>query len=159
MPRSYDDSNPKDRLGLLKAPIGYYPNIARIMAARVFANSAPEYGASNWRVKKVRMSIYLDAIDRHTIALRAGQDIDPKSGEPHEAHINACTAIIMEARAIGNLIDDRLELDPAVAVLDAMTAKSYGAKRRALKPTPARTLDQVRADAARTKAKRGRSRA
>jgi hypothetical protein len=100
------------------------------------------------------LSIYLDAIDRHNIALRAGQDIDPKSGLPHEDHINACAAIINEARAIGNLIDDRLELDPSARILDAITDKGYDKARSAIKPTPARTLDQVRAAKVKAKARR-----
>ena len=156
--KRFDDANPKDRIGEMKAPVGYYPNSARIGASRVFANSAPEYGRSNWRTKKVRLSIYLDAIDRHSIALRAGQDIDPKSGLPHEDHINACAAIINEARAIGNLFDDRLELDPSARILDAITAAGHDAARRSLRPSPARTLDQVRAEEARRKRRRRRGR-
>lgn len=140
-------ANPKDALGLMKAPIGLYPNVARIAASLVFAQSAPEYGEFNWLNNPVRLSIYLDAIDRHNIALRAGQDIDPKSGHPHEAHINACAAIISESRALGILIDDRFEKDLAAQMLDALTPKAYHATRRKVTPRPARTLDQVRAEA------------
>lgn len=143
--RRIDDTNPKDRLGTKKVPVGMmYPNIARIETARVFAASALEYGAFNWRVKKVRISIYLDAIERHAMAMIAGEDIDPKSGKLHAAHINACTAIIMEARALGNLIDDRYERDPAAAVLAVYTGGGYDKARRALKPCPARTRDEAR---------------
>lgn len=155
MSKRKDDSNPKDRLGVKKVAVGtMYPNIARILGARVFTNSAPEYGAVNWRVKKVRMSIYIDAIERHMIAITAGEDIDPKSGDPHIAHVNACTAIIMEAAALGNLIDDRFERDPAAAVLASYTEGNYDRARRALKPCPARTLDEVRAADARKRRRR-----
>jgi hypothetical protein len=145
-------ANPKDALGLMKVPVGLYPNTARIETCLVFADSAPEYGAFNWRNNPVRLSIYLDAIDRHTIALRAGQDVDPKSKRPHAAHINACTAIIMESRALGILIDDRFEKDVAADLLDAYTPAAYLASRRKVKPKPARTLDEVRAEVARVKA-------
>jgi len=144
-------ANPKDVLGILKVPIGLYPNVARIETCRVFAQSAPEYGEYNWRNNPVRLSIYIDAIDRHTIALRAGQDIDPKSGLHHAAHINACTAIIMESRALGILIDDRFEKDAAADLLAAYTPAAYDARRRKVKPRPARTLDQVRAEAVRVR--------
>jgi hypothetical protein len=145
-----DDTNPKDRLGSKKVPVGMmYPRIAQIETARVFAESAEIYGAYNWRRKKVRLSIYIDAIERHLISLVSGEDIDPKSGKLHAAHINACTAIIMEAKAIGNLIDDRYEKDPAAAALAAYTAGDYLNARRNTKPDPARTLDQVRSDASR----------
>jgi hypothetical protein len=150
--------NPKDAFGLMKAPIGLYPNVARIETCFVFAQSAPDYGEFNWRNNPVRMSIYLDAIDRHTIALRAGQDTDPKSGRPHAAHINACTAIIMESRALGILIDDRFEKDVAADLLDAYTPPAYSAARGKVKPKPARTLDQVRAEVARFKAEVARRR-
>jgi hypothetical protein len=150
--------NPKDALGMLKVPIGLYPNVARIETCRVFAQSAPEYGEFNWRNNPVRLSIYLDAIDRHLIALRAGQDIDPKSKLPHAAHINACTAIIMESSALGILIDDRYEKDVAADLLAAYTPAIYDASRRKVKPKPARTLDQVRAEVARYHAEVARRR-
>jgi len=157
MTKPKDDTNPKDRLGVQKVAVGmYYPNIARIEGARVFSNSAPEYGAVNWRVKKVKLSVYIDAIERHMIAITAGEDIDAKSGLLHIAHVNACTAIIMEAKALGNLIDDRFERDPAAAVLASYTKGTYNRDRKRLKPCPARTLDQVRADEARRKRRRRR---
>lgn len=144
--------NPKDGVGMMKVPIGLYPNRARIETCLVFAQSAPDYGEFNWRNNPVLMSIYLDAIDRHLISLRAGQDIDPKSGRPHVAHINASTAIIMEAKALGILIDDRYEKDTAAILLDELTPAAYDAARRKIKPRPARTLDQVRADIAKARA-------
>lgn len=159
MPKKIDRSNPKDALGLMKVPIGLYPNAARIATCLVFAQSAPEYGEYNWRNNPVRLSIYIDAIDRHTIALRAGQDIDPKSKQPHAAHINACTAIIIESRALGILIDDRFEKDVAAEMLDALTPKAYDASRRKVTPRPARTLDEVRRDAAKVRAAIARKRA
>jgi hypothetical protein len=152
-----DETNPKDRLGVKKVPVGMmYPSIARIETARVFADSAPIYGAVNWRVKKVKASVYIDAIERHMIGIIAGEDIDAKSGLPHLAHVNACTAILMEAKALGNLIDDRFERDPGAAALASYTDGSYDTSRRAIKPCPARTLDQVRAEDARKAAKRRR---
>ena len=137
-------ANPKDIVGVLKVPIGLYPNVARIETCLVFAQSAPIYGEYNWRNSSVRISVYLDAIDRHTIALRAGQDIDPHSGLAHAAHINACTAIIMEAKRLGALIDDRFEKDTSAALLDSLTPRGYEAAQRSIEPRPARTLRQLR---------------
>ncbi len=159
MPSRKSTANPKDRFGLMKVPIGLYPNVARIETCLVFAQSGPEYGYYNWRNNPVLFTVYLDAIDRHTIALRAGQDCCPKSKLPHAAHINACTAIIMEARSLGVLIDDRFERDTAAALLDALTPKSYHSARRKLKPRPARTLDEVRRDAEKIRAAIARKRA
>jgi hypothetical protein len=136
----------------MKVPIGLYPNVARIETALVFAQSAGTYGEYNWRNSRVRISTYLDAIDRHLIALRAGQDRDAASGRPHLAHINACTAILLEANALDILIDDRFEMDCSADLLDLLTPSEYGSTRKRLRPKPAKTLDQVR----RVKHRRGR---
>ena len=150
--------NPKDALGLMKAPIGLYPNAARILTSLVFAQSAPEYGEFNWRNNPVLLSVYLDAADRHLIALRAGEDCDPKSKLPHIAHINACTAIIIEAASLGMLVDDRFEKDTAADALNAFTPKAYDVARSKVKPKPAARLGDLPAAAAR-KAKGKKNRA
>ena len=99
-------TNPKDLLGIKKAPLHLVPSALGIWVSQIFKMSAIKYGPFNWREKKVKRSIYLDAIERHLIALKDGQDRDTESGQPHEAHIAANCAILLEARAIGNLVDD-----------------------------------------------------
>lgn len=142
-----DDTNPKDRLGALKVPLRLNPGVAIIYMALVFELGAWKYGEFNWRNKKVRLIIYSEAIDRHNLALRAGEDFDPESGLPHTAHIMACAAIIEDARACDSLIDDRFEKDMSAFVLNALTASNYHSAMLASTRTPARTLDQVRTEA------------
>lgn len=139
-----DDANPKDRLGIKKAPLFFVPKAAVISMALAFAEGARKYGAFNWRAKKVKRSVYIEAIDRHLIALQAGEDIDPDSGLPHEAKIMACAAIMIDASRGGCLIDDRYEGDTAAVMLNELAASDYQAAAKAIKTTPARTLDQVR---------------
>ena len=67
--KTVDDTNPKDRLGIKKAPLFFIPNVARIFMGLAFVEGARKYGAFNWRKKKVRRSVYIEAIDRHLIAL------------------------------------------------------------------------------------------
>ena len=67
------------------------------------------------------MSIYVDALKRHINALFEGEDLDPDSGLPHEAHILACAAIIVDSKAAGNLTDDRQYPGGYFALLKAMT--------------------------------------
>jgi hypothetical protein len=148
-----DDTNPKDRLGIKKVPLCLVPFVALIQMAMAFAEGARKYGAFNWRRKKVRRSVYIEAILRHAIALNAGEDIDPDSGLPHEAKLMACAAIMLDAKEAGCLIDDRYELDKAADLLAAFTAGDYHAAAKKLTQTPARTLDQVRAEEARRKRK------
>jgi len=138
-----DDTNPKDRLGVLKVPLDLVPMAGVIYEALAFAEGAIKYGEFNWRNKAVRRRVYLAAILRHTIAALAGEDLDPDSGLPHEAKIRACCGIILDAKECGNLIDDRFEKDSAAKLLNQMTSGSYHKKAAKLTRTPARTLGEL----------------
>lgn len=143
-----DSANPKDSVGALKVSFGVCPQIARLYWALAMMDGANKYGEMNWREKKVKMSVYLDAIDRHTMSLRAGEDLDydPVSGAvvPHSGRIMACCSIIEDARASGNLIDDRRFNDQAALALKKLTRGGYTSASLALTRIPARTLDQLR---------------
>jgi len=115
-----DATNPKDLLGVRKAPLRFVPWALRILAAPAMALGAAKYGAFNWRKTPVRMTVYLEAIDRHLAAFADGQDLDPESGASHLSHVAACVGIIADAQALGNLIDDRFEPGPAAAMLEAL---------------------------------------
>jgi hypothetical protein len=65
------------------------------------------YGPYNWRETPVRLTIYIDANIRHSLAILDGEDIDPDSGLPHTSHISANMAIIQDAKKYGTLVDDR----------------------------------------------------
>ena len=100
-------ANLKHAAGSAKTPLHLVPGSALIYEALVFELGAKKYGPFNWRDSSVVRSIYLDAAMRHLLALMDGQDIDEESGYPHEAHVRACMAIIIDARELGKLIDDR----------------------------------------------------
>lgn len=102
-----DESNPKDLLGIKKAPLRLVPPALAIGVAPAMALGASKYGPYNWREKAVRLSVYLEAIDRHLAAFKDGQTYDEESGASHLSHVGACLAIIMDADAIDKLIDDR----------------------------------------------------
>lgn len=99
--------NPKHAQGQAKVPLHLFPSSAVILGALVFQLGARKYGPFNWRESAVVRSIYLDAAMRHLLALLDGQDLDEESGLPHEAHVIACMAIVIDARECGKLIDDR----------------------------------------------------
>jgi hypothetical protein len=101
------DGNPKHAAGSAKAPLHLVPASALIYEALVFELGAKKYGQFNWRDSAVVRSIYLDAAMRHLLALMDGQDLDEESGYPHEAHVRACMGIIIDAKELGKLIDDR----------------------------------------------------
>ena len=105
--KTQDDTNPKDRLASAKPDLTLVPPVANIFEAGVMGLGAKKYGAYNWRIKKVRMTVYLAAIARHLAAVLDGDDCDEESLLPHIAHIRANTGILLDAQSGGNLIDDR----------------------------------------------------
>lgn len=99
--------NPKDLLGILKLPLRLIPPPALAYLAQVMALGAKKYGPFNWRSNAVKQTVYLEAALRHILSVLDGEDVDPESGQPHEAHAMACMAILLDAKSTGNLIDDR----------------------------------------------------
>jgi len=100
-------TNPKDRIGSTKLPISLVPDTLGVYAAMAFAEGASKYGAYNWRVAGVRMSIYMEAMERHRMKLWNGEWADPVTNVPHLASIIACAAIIADATTCDMLTDDR----------------------------------------------------
>lgn len=100
-------SNPKDMVGSTKLPLNLVPAVTVAYAALGHGEGMLKYGLVNWRECGVRMSIYLDALERHIKKVTEGEWIDPKSGVPHFANALACISIIIDAYHAGKLIDDR----------------------------------------------------
>jgi hypothetical protein len=114
-----DTTNPKDAVGVQKAPLRFVPPALVIEVAPAMANGAGKYGAYNWREKDVRASIYGEAILRHLYAWMDGEERAADSGVTHLGHVGACVAILLDATANGNLIDDRPMAGPAAALMAA----------------------------------------
>lgn len=100
-------SNPKDAIGSDKIPHHLWPVAATILGTLGLTDGMLKYGRANWRAAGVRFSIYYDAIKRHMDAMNEGEWVDPDSGLPHLSHVLASAAIISDAWATNNLIDDR----------------------------------------------------
>lgn len=119
---SMEAVNPKDALGVKKPPLHLVPAALALWVSRIFGFSAVKYGPYNWRTKKVLRSIYLDAIERHLLAMKDGQDIDDESALPHAAHIAANCAILLDAAALDCLINDHVwPCGPAPALIRLLT--------------------------------------
>lgn len=112
-----DTTNPKDALGVQKAALRFVPPALTIFASDAFADGAAKYGAYNWRKTRVRLTVYLEAMQRHLLAMQDGQDCAEDSGHNHLAHVIACAGIILDAAAHGSLIDDREIPGPAALLL------------------------------------------
>ena len=118
-----DQTNPKDLIGVKKVQLGLLPAAGKIYGSLAMTNGAEKYGPYNWRDKKVRMTIYLDAMERHLLALRDGEDYAEDSGVHHLGHIIACGAILADAKEGGFLIDDRPKAGPAAELIKRTTKK------------------------------------
>lgn len=101
-------TNPKDLLGVKKISITKLPSVAILHASHAMMNGAAKYGSYNWRAKPVVASIYVDAMLRHILAwFDEKEELASDSGVHHLGHAMACPAILLDAMATGNLIDDR----------------------------------------------------
>lgn len=100
-------TNPKDAIGSDKLPLHLVPDSLVAYAALAFLEGALKYGQFNWRAAGVRASIYLSAMERHMRKFKSGEWADEKTGVPHLASIIACCGIILDAKLVDKLNDDR----------------------------------------------------
>jgi len=126
---STKSTNPKDAIGSTKLPMHLVPSTVNVAAAMAFAEGASKYGAYNWRVAGVRVSIYMDALMRHAHKYWNGENTDPITGVPHMASVIACAGILIDAAACGKLNDDR----PPIVDLAAEIARAEEIVRSVVK--------------------------
>lgn len=107
MSKQTDKTNLKDALGSMKLPLALWPTTASAIGSLGILEGKVKYGLVNWRATPVRISIYLDALQRHIDAYREGEETAPDSEVPHLGNALACIAIIVDAKTNGTLIDDR----------------------------------------------------
>lgn len=116
-----DEANPKDLIGVKKPRLDLVPAALDIHASMAMANGAEKYGPFNWREKPVRASIYIAAARRHLAAWFDGEDTASDSGVHHLGHAAACLAILLDAQATGNLVDDRPPHGAAGPLIEELT--------------------------------------
>lgn len=114
-------TNPKDLIGSTKLPLHLWPETATVGGCIALLEGALKYGRSNWREAGVRATIYTDACKRHINAWLEGEEVAPDSGLPHLWHALACLAIIEDAKAADNLVDDRMYPGGYHAAVEAAT--------------------------------------
>lgn len=132
-------SNPKDLIGVTKAPLDLFPPVAILQGSRGMASGAKKYGRANWRDHAINRTVYISAALRHLMADLDGETIDPETisadnpeGTPHLAMALAGIAIALDADAIGNLIDDR----PKAGGYAALARKLFPGKKPVAAPSP-----------------------
>lgn len=89
-----------------------YPPDAYEMISQVYTFGAKKYSAHNWS-KGMDWSRLIGAAERHLLAFKKGEDLDPESGLPHLAHLGCCISMLLsfQARKDMDKFDDRQKLD------------------------------------------------
>jgi hypothetical protein len=132
---SRPDTNPKSRFGMAKPGIHAIPPVALLHCGRGMEDGEGKYGLFNWRENSVSAGVYYNAAFRHLAAWWDGEQFATDSGVHHLGHVMACCAIILDAEAGGNLIDDRSSVEGAFGrMVKAMT--------REMEPEEADAKDQ-----------------
>ncbi len=72
--------------------------VEKIVAVMTFG--AAKYGPNNWQALDDFESRYFAALERHLVAWRRGERIDPESGLPHLAHAGCCLVFLL-SREVG----------------------------------------------------------
>jgi hypothetical protein len=125
-------SNPKDAIGIRKAPMSTVsaPVLAEVGVAML--EGAAKYGRHNYRAVGVQSSVYYDATLRHLFAWWEGEDLDPDSGMSHITKAITSLVVLRDAMIQGALTDDRAPPSPefyarlnelAGSILDRHAAK------------------------------------
>lgn len=121
---AYPDDNPKSITGATKAPLHLNPSSAAIHQAAAHADGAAKYGPFNWRDRPVAVSVYISAIKRHLDAYYDdSEQVAADSGVHHLGHAMAGLAILLDAEAVGTLVDDRPKAGATVRLQTEYAAK------------------------------------
>lgn len=101
------DTNPKDAVGVKKAPISTVSSAVLAELGVAMLEGARKYGRHNYRIAGVRASVYVDAVFRHMSQWWEGQDDDPDSGLSHITKAIASLCVLRDAQINNMWTDDR----------------------------------------------------
>lgn len=105
-------TNPKDIVASDRLPLHLVPSTINAYASLAFLEGALKYGAYNWRMAGIRMSVYIAALERHLDKFKNGEWADPKTRVPHLSSVIACAGIILDAMLADKATDDRAPVVP-----------------------------------------------
>jgi hypothetical protein len=104
---NFKDTNPKDAVGIRKAPMSVLPTPVLAEVGVGMLEGASKYGRHNWRGAGIRTSVYYDATMRHLISYWEGEDIDPDSNLSHVTKAICSLMVWRDAMIQGMCTDDR----------------------------------------------------
>ncbi len=100
-------TNPKDAIGVKKAPMSCVPASVVMEVALGMMEGGRKYGRHNYRVSGVRASVYYDAAMRHLMDWWEGTDTDPDSGLSHVTKAISALFVLRDAMMNNKWTDDR----------------------------------------------------
>ncbi|KKN16024.1 hypothetical protein LCGC14_0979860 [marine sediment metagenome] len=100
-------TNPKDALGIKKAPLHCIPCGPLYELGLAMMEGGRKYGTHNYRAVGTRASVYYDAAMRHLTNWWEGEDIDSDSGLHPLIKVAACCVVMRDSMLMGNDVDDR----------------------------------------------------
>lgn len=100
-------SNPKDAVGIKKAPLSTVPAPVMFELGTAMMEGALKYGRHNYRTIGIRASVYYDATLRHMMQWWEGEDVDPDSGLSHITKAIASLVVLRDAMLQSKFTDDR----------------------------------------------------
>lgn len=106
-PPAVKATNPKDAIGISKAPMSTVPAAVLAEVGVAMLEGACKYGRSNFRIAGVRSSVYYDATMRHLMAWWEGEDTDPDSGMSHITKAITSLVVLRDAIIQDMCTDDR----------------------------------------------------
>ena len=119
-------TNPKDGIGITKVPLHLVSGIVKAYQAVAHYLGNVKYGAWNWRKGGARASVYMAALNRHMDRWWDGEEFD-RDGTWHLANALCCINILIEAKELGVLVDDRPpssgRMDQVYAQVETMMEK------------------------------------
>ena len=101
------ETNPKDAIGISKAPMSTVPAAVLAEVGVAMLEGACKYGRSNFRIAGVRASVYYDATMRHLMSWWEGEDTDPDSGMSHITKAITSLVVLRDAMIQDMCTDDR----------------------------------------------------
>jgi hypothetical protein len=100
-------TNPKDVVGIRKAPMSAVPANVLAEVGVAMLEGASKYGRHNFRCAGVRASVYYDGVMRHLMSWWEGEDIDQDSGLSHVTKAITSLVVLRDAMMQGMCNDDR----------------------------------------------------
>lgn len=132
-PPDTKDTNPKDAVGVRKAPMSTVSAAVLAEIGVAMLEGAAKYGRHNYRAMGVRSSVYYDSTMRHLMSWWEGENFDPDSGMSHITKAITSLVVLRDAMIQGMLTDDRAPMSAnfyerlnaqAAAIIDRHADKS-----------------------------------